>query len=526
VGESGKADEATGGMTENPYRQSATFYNVNTSYWMPERPDLQGAIAHEIAHTLLSSRLNELSFQALDSRKEEDELTRFFKHSYQAIQIFHHFDETPAAAKAFWLELAADLLATSIVGPAYLYALFLEILGSGVENLFISATHRNRFDLETLEMAAIDDQYLSGDWHCRLVVVATWLEKVFPAAEDIPSRDFGINLAASVKSLSGTLMAHLLDRALPPRKNLVFWESLTERLCRLVESSEILTEEVKDWTSRTVKDHYHPDKEGRITLGQHIFPRCSRRLHWEVRNLLVSWLTVKINARLDRAGAASSKQRDSHYAIYGISNFPPSEQQQERWRLHCLPLFSRLYGIPWQCAILRALEFVHPQSKVKPEIAGSSREDKLSKWFHALHHDMQMGRDLYLIALEFFLDEYAPSTHRLMDCAGWVELFISRDERTPNASLRLTIKALKRWLAPRCALQNPSDDLNRVCEFYKQVKRLDKECPKPKTHDDSVISFVNRWKEFVDSWSVKELLRLEYLHDFSERRLKERLKEE
>ena len=438
------------------------FYYVNTSYWMPERPDLQAVIIHEIAHTIIDERLDDLFPATLDGN--ESELVRFLKHISQAIEHFFRSYESNAASRSFWKELSADILAASVNGPSYLYALLLEILGSGIEELFTHPIDVDIYDPNLMELIdkGFSDQVLTCEWYCRLMVTAKWVECSYPAT---PDHDFVQRLIKAVETLSEQLLSYLEQRdKLKPRQSIRFWRHLSKRLCRIVEESEDAANKLKKWSKDRADDHYKVENNA-IIRGEHRFPRATRRLNWSARSFLVGQLNIEIQQRIEQqAGEEDDDISNKHWDIYRIEGLKTASEKSEV-PLKCPTLFPRLVDIPWQYALLRSLDFVHPDSLLKPV---KDKKINQSQWFTLVHTDTHMGRNLYWLGLEIYLRQYAPPSHRLNECCGWVTAYIEN-----ASSSDAFIDELTKW-------QGNRDDHTELLHLIKDINKAERKTPKSK----------------------------------------------
>ena len=487
-------DEASENATDNLFR----FYNINTSYWMPERPDLQPCIIHEIAHTIIDESLDDLFPPSLDI--SDSELVRFFKHIRQGVEYFYNGDES-IIAHSFWKELAADILAASVNGPSYLYALLLEILGSGTESLFEHPVDADIYDPELLVLIdkGFSDQVLDCEWYCRLRLTAKWVKCTYP---EMPDRPLVERLCDATEILANQLLGYLEDKnVLKPRNSIVFWKNLADRLCQIAQESEKATDTIKQWLTDRAEDHYKADVDtGIVTRGEHNFPRATRRLNWEARNFLVRELATEIQKRLGNKELDQNKCNEQ-YRIYGINAFYEFflNTQNTKYnfinnKLECQPIFPRLFDIPWQYALFRGLDFVHPKSLLKPV---KNKIIDQSLWFTLIHTDAHMGRNLYWLGLEIYLRQYAPPSHRLSECCGWVKAFIKNNQSKIGNSDKFNkcIKNMNDWLGENSI--SPINDTDKVNSKPKEINITDSK-------------YYNSWLDFAKKYKPNKLLEWEY----------------
>lgn len=411
-----------------PYTKSKRQHYVNTSYWMPERPDLQSVIAHEVAHTVIRERFSDLPPQALD--RDQGSFSRLLKELNQCLEVFDaHRDHTDAPEPL--RELAVDLLATAIKGPAYVYALFLELVGAGTEDLFAAGESGDRFELERIDyLEGITGDYgQSRDWYFRLHVVCAWLEAIFPfeplrAAGD-KAPPLAQRLIKACRLILDNLLKFLDQIAAPRAQTAVYWEGLGERLCTIVRQSRA-ARETKSWLQERERDD-RVKTCGGWDKGNRRFPRSTRTLHWRVRNFLVDGLRDKKEGLLHelyllrpedservefkdkgkRIGRINRHFRD----IYALALDVAAGEAEPK--LKSPTLFRRLYDIPWQCGMMRGLDFMDDKSILRRLSIGG--QEARTEWLWQMHYHAALGRELYQVALDFYAHDVGSASERLTE---------------------------------------------------------------------------------------------------------------
>lgn len=492
----------------DPSRQGSYQHYINTSYWMPERPDLQSVIAHEVAHTVLREELADLWYQTLDSRR--DSFSRLLMQLKQCLDIFQAHDRADVSPLR---ELAVDLLATAIHGPAYVYALFLELIASGTEDMFAVRENPERFELEMIN-------YLKGfagdyaqirDWYVRLHVVCVWLEKILPSeGHDDPRTVLAMRFTASSKLILDRLNEFLDENAPPGQKTGGYWRSLTQRLCIIVARSSA-ARKTKAWLRNRERDEYvrSPTESGWVK-GRREFPRSTRKLHWKLRNFLVAGLEdKKLNLVREICDYGFSKLRDSvppttkedieeHVRrVYGLkaddlANTLKEGQTKERQpELHCASLFVRLHDLPWQCGLLRGLDFVHENSWLRPR-------DGI-EWLWQMHSHAALGRELYQLALDFYVHDVESPWNRLSEAIRVVDHLLGLHD--PSASVdKRRERRLKYWLGEKVR-EESLETLKR--EFVDSQPKDQSGISLAITHDARTLLSVS---QKVDSWPASRKL--------------------
>lgn len=394
-----------------PTNTSIAFVNyVNTSFWMPDRPDLQSIIAHEVAHPVIRERLYDLLPQKMDL--EGGSFSSLLKMLQQCLDVFEVEERT--GDRMLVREMAVDMLGAAVNGAGYVYALFLEIVGVGTEKLFAAGVSPERFELAAIDYLrdAVGPYAGARDWFIRLHVVCTWLEAITPA-DQANCNELENRLTNSCREAVDLFNDFLHQNAPQEEQGAeVDWRSLKKRLSTIVMESRA-ARETKEWLR---------EREG--DAGTTMFPRHTRKLHPEIRRFLIDGFRAKKRALLEGIKGTGTKIQavlDDHFQqVYGIDIYA---------------LFSRIYDIPWQCAFLRALDFVHKGSKLNPK----ERKDFL--W--QVHSHAALGRELYQLVLDFYTHDVEPDWNRLAECVRVVKEFLWRNykEKSPD----LFIEELRKW---------------------------------------------------------------------------------
>ncbi|MGH8551607.1 MAG: hypothetical protein ACRERU_23980, partial [Methylococcales bacterium] len=255
---------------------------INTSYWMPERPDLQSVIAHEVAHTVLREKYSDLLAQALDRRR--DSFSLLLKQLNQHMDEYQLLGKTDAHSPL--REVGVDLLAAAVQGPAYLYALFLELIGFGAEDMFAVGESPDPIELRMIDHldSAAGDFGQIRDWYFRLHMVCTWLEVIFGfRGKNDPRYVLAMRLVAATASITDDLL-EFYDRIAPPnRRTSAYWRELKDTLCQVIQNSSAAIE-TRDWLGKRERDDWERCASETWEKGERNFPRADRKLHWKIRN--------------------------------------------------------------------------------------------------------------------------------------------------------------------------------------------------------------------------------------------------
>jgi hypothetical protein len=389
-------------------------HNINTSFWMPERPDLQPVIAHEVAHGIIHERLGNLDKNKLDG---DDYSCPFVVMVKKLIYCIDCVEESlPSDYPVPVHEIVVDILAATIEGPSYLYALFLEITGFGLEEIVKTSKGNNYIDLEQIPYigGALGDPQMVRDWYYRISIVCVWLENVYPEIDD---KFLCERLIKACMQVVEDLHDFIECNSAADNKHGVFWKTLTIQLCNVIEKESSSTiNSVKEWLSERAKE----ESSG----SNHKLLRSSIGLGTDIRGFLAEGLwQKKINRYLcseeeQKVLFKELKERQI-LNIYGF-NYKDSSKV----------LFRNLQDIPWQSALLRGLDFVSGDKKngvfyPKKLVNQSKSQTFSSAMLFEIHHKISLGRELYQIALDFYVHTQEHPFLRLAEAIGvlskWLE---------------------------------------------------------------------------------------------------------
>ena len=163
----------TGEADRRATRPSVASFSINTSFWMPDRPDLQPVIAHEAAHCVLIELFGE--FNDPSDRATYDgplfDMWRALLTTDRAIRGSSISDKERLYEMR---EIVADLMGATITGPAYLFALYQKLTGWGFGTLPQNVEWREWADLGSMGdvlRQGPGQKWVSLNWYVRLYVM-------------------------------------------------------------------------------------------------------------------------------------------------------------------------------------------------------------------------------------------------------------------------------------------------------------------------------------------------------------------
>ncbi|MCI5218137.1 MAG: hypothetical protein D3914_02835, partial [Candidatus Electrothrix sp. LOE2] len=311
-------------------------------------------------------------------------------------------------ARSLLTEITCDLLACSVKGLCYLYASLQELLGIDLCKHLVSGNLEFIEDTsKTIDLDMID--FISGtgghsttmrrDWWLRLKVMVYWLKKIHHR----PYSGLDNILLEGTSSLLDDLMVFLDEiTPQPEKKTGALWDSLAERLCEEIEDSGA-AEQVKAWRKERSKAGQKEEKAGQKEETEIVFPRSVERMNKYVVNTLKK---IHIGMKLREGKALSdfaTEAFDQRYLIDGPDKEGESEKEgSENY------IYNHLHDIPWKCAITRSIDLFGTDEDPRKNTwlkyyKDSPKEQRLQKTLHILHYNNAIGRELYILALEFHM---------------------------------------------------------------------------------------------------------------------------
>lgn len=403
---------------------------VNTSFWTPDRPDLQPIIANPIADTIINN-----VFQGLDDvslSEYSDVFTRLIILFKKEMNIW-----SKKHPEIRWLQeskiniindLASDFLAASVKGTSYLYALYLLRIGDGLENQLKVGDFVKLDMVEALKQgtAPFDKQVF---WYLRLRLTVSWIRATNMPGEISELDDM---LLKGVETVTEELLDFLIHNK--PQHELstgIVWVQFCDALSDIVQQSAV-AKKTQQWRLERSKDYWF---EGCKREGKKKFPRSTRRLNIRLQNYLFRQLLQQKQVQNKPLYNPSDGDIEELFnAVYPLKveevPIPNATSQHLRHPKH---LFRHIYDIPYQCSLLRSIDMLF--MNLKP-----------ADLFHEMHWDAELGRGLFSLALEFYAREIESPEHRLSLCINQVVFLYFSLEKMEIAKNKDLISKLEEWV--------------------------------------------------------------------------------
>jgi hypothetical protein len=498
------------------------IHHIVSDYYMPERPDLHPMLGHEIAHILIKNHMGDLSDYFFENSKSNfaDLIRSIFRVLRQSDNLLHIHQLSPAHNPRFLLkEICCDLLAASVKGFSYLYAMLLELVGADMYKHILSGalefTHESS---ETIDLEMINHLYGNGgrpetlrrDWWLRLKLVVVWMRQV----HHLEPSGLDEMLLNGVDSLLDNFLFFLEHITLNPEdriKSVDIWRSLAERLKEEIENSGAAGE-VKKW--RKKRSDAKNDKKEDFPFPRSVAPinekvcEVMKKIHIGMKmkegKVLsgVSWGNID-DLFTERCLLQPASNRDEYKNR--------DKDKNEKYYI------NHLYDASWKCALTRTIDlFGIPEKESKKSDChwlSYYDEDKNGKILDALHRDNAIGRELHSIALEFYMFESENPFDRLVhinfivkDCEN--DFLNSFKEKVRGIIERMiscqNLQTEKRWEEERNIEIESEELLKDAAISFKLINERDKILP--------VLNYLNSYIE-KDKIINKILERITCVHN-------------
>ncbi len=517
---------------------------VDTSFWSPDRPDLQPLVAKYVAESLARNYLGKINEQYLSNHT--DDFANLLAELNAVVTSFvRNTPEFTAQKDAYRnlvnKHLSIDFLASTVKGIAYLYAEFLSIVGEGLEDQL-----RTTDGFIKLEMLAdLEDGIKNYEdtfvWYFRLRLTSFWLEKVIHSHCSTLDK---VVLKGSRQVCDDLLdfldenLATTHGKASDKQQVMgVLWKALAEKMEYCI-GRHVFVRKAKQWRKKRSDDTWC---EKELKPGEKRFHRSTIRFDVRLQNFMfegtlkqksqASHKPIIDESELDQSSSDTDsslsikeKLYADFYDVYGLKvqkNTDPlnteNKYRHPRW------LYRHLHQIPFQCAILRSIDLLgyHPQEETiasalpwrrkveaKPRTP-EGRKRRPYKWpefIDEIHTDMSLGREKFALGLEFYTWSRESPRDRLGLCNNLIVFIL------PQLSDALEVKKhLEDWLrgeenleinTPKAVRDIATDLTNsRLKDFYYKDDHLFK------TGAESI----NRAFSLIKSGSCKKTRRLEQL---------------
>lgn len=417
---------------------SYSVHTVNTSFWTPDRQDFRPTIMHECAHCLLKESYADLGDLGL--LRKNDLLSSLVRMMKTAVRSVESMEADIPGTENLVREVLADLIAISVSGPSYLFGVFQELFGVGIEQTLGWPAWGEVRDLSLARTTipnGFGDQKITAEWYVRLMTLANFLEII----ERDQSNPLTHVLVEGVRQACVELLSYLEGqiRIYQPSWGEEIRE-LTRRLSLVIRLSPMGSEVRKYRLERRASVPGQPD----TVLSEAVRGRLVEALIDLKRSpgRALSYEKTSDDLRALADDAAKIVERISPWSSFPVGDFPEQGQEQNKdetfslrnlgWDLQrfstlCigrntatlkpiddalrdrgqlqphklfkraagrLPIFETIDDVPWQCSLIRSMELTWNHVGTGARQVGCLAEE--------LGEDFAPGRTMHQVALEFW----------------------------------------------------------------------------------------------------------------------------
>lgn len=463
---------------------------IDTSFWSPDRPDLQPLVARAIAYSVMrgitkgysddyfSNESNPLTDLWVGLSRVLTEATR----NKKGVECIHEDSE------ALLRRLLTDCIAVSVKGISYLYALYLSIMGEGLENLLKIDRITRLEEVYELEGGVRSyEKYYT--WYFRLKFTRFWLKEcsnfahlslssidniVLEGIDQVCEEMLSFLDECSVKSFSSRpISTHELLGQL--------WRSIYNELEKEAKKSKAI-QHVGKWRECRSKDTWD---ERKSCSGNKVYHRSTMRLDLRLQDFLFRetihhkkcknkpLVNIPEDLLLDIFGETYKLNIDKEAVPYTKAKVKKAKN-----------IYRQLHDIPFQCSIMRSMDILG-QSNNKP-IPWKSFVDQS-------HRDMSLGREIFSFALEYYTWSRESPKSRLLLSINLLSFLLPLLKieklklKNENALLKLT-EALDFWMYAE-KIEREEDKVD-IKEGVDKVVSVIKNC----SHQALIRQYKNRVK--------------------------------
>lgn len=439
-------------LLDNKGRYQEARY-ISSSYWMPDRPDLQAQIAHEIVHAELLGRYYGFSLHFLAG--SDDPFARMINALREAVDAYTSAaDEEQAGPwilgedqlKVALEEIAADTMAAAIVGPSYVFQVFNELMGYGFEYLIEGAPETPDFDLDLPRdmFERLEERAVAPLWYLRMRAVLAITEAMVTAGRP-PAPLLGVLLQGASNAVELFYSAFWERAPEAARPRWALWKHLGDTVADIVRDREGRdfakrvrpygeAERREERLERACRD----TEEARAPLSIREPPpdgkRMARRLSKALGDALLGplldrvcedprLLALKREAAAPASRGAKERERDPLAAkasaglqrefrklyvdgpakanlsaryrnlVYGWAGYRLGLRRDATPRL-----FRSVHDIPWQWALATTLDLL--ARPMHPTVVKTLASAGADGWLRAVQRLNWLGRDVFQLGLE------------------------------------------------------------------------------------------------------------------------------
>ena len=461
-------------------KNNISTISISSSFWTPDRPDLQPAINHEAAHCAMLHLLGDLSDTFTNDPSSISVAFKKLSELYfQDKDIFVGDYTNHYHAAHFSREIIADIIATYLSGPSYVFALYQELFGYPITNIVLRMKNRDWRDYELmgdLITNGFGASSVSIEWYIRLEIIIDVTDTLFGEvfgenSKACPLQNF---MLKGIHECNEALLDFIYKKTQENPISVARAKVRTQKALEIIKNSG-LVKDLKKFLSKKQNDKARPEAPGDLDieslnqLKEYFIERKAtnpaRKLYLE----LVRPDNQKLSSHALKEFEGSKLTEyfkkpegvNSDNIIDAINSDPLSAAQTiyEFNRLHLggkksislklrilankiqetddndnkrtllndmlseLPMFQTLWDIPWQASLMRTCGIL-AKSTQQNENSKSTQQNENYCIAESLSADFAPGRETIRLGVELWSLNTRNDVDILSECIRHIRTFV------------------------------------------------------------------------------------------------------
>lgn len=442
---------------------------IDTSFWSPDRPDLQPLVSKEVAISVLRNITKGFSDDYFSN--EENLLTELWVSISKVLndesKKIIGLEAIHRDSDLLVRDLVTDFVAVSSKGISYLYALYLSLVADGLEGL-LKVDRVIRLEAANELEGGIGSYADYFSWYFRLKLTTFWLKRI-SKGEDYNSYS-GVDrvVLQGIDDICEELIKFLDKHNISETRVAVgsSWRDINKKLEKVISPLKIL-KKVKRWKEQRSKDTWD---ESCKKSGKKQYHRSTMRLDVRLQNFLFRETLGHKEEKfrvLYKDGNQGEALLQSFCDAYGLNlQRVVVPYMKEHCCMQPTNIFRQLHDIPFQCAVMRSIDILGRLD---------DRHHKKPSWrefVKQVHSDMGLGRELFSFALEFYTwGRESPKSRLLLSINLLSFIFPLSEKKSPFQTFAEDLREeLNDWMrAGTKASESLKGDINLLINEVKDA---------------------------------------------------------
>ena len=465
---------------------------IDTSFWSPDRPDLQPLVGKEVASSVMRNITKGISDNYFSNK--ENLLTELWvtisrivneeSSNIRGLEPIHDKSE-----RLLW-DLITDFIAVSSKGISYLYALYLSLIADGLEDL-LKVDRVVRLEAANEMEGGIGSYANHFSWYFRLKLSTFWLKEISKGSDNSLYSGVDGIILQGIEDVCEELVQFLDEFNVSEARVAVgdAWKKINNKLEDAILELKIL-DTVKQWKILRSQDTW--DESCGIS-GDKKYHRSTMRLDVRLQNFL---FRETLKHKRGKFRVLSEEKAEGELLLKAFCkayklNF--KEVAVPYMENHCckqpVNIYRQLHDIPFQCAVMRSIDLLQRldgKEHIRPN---------WDEFVKQVHNDMGLGRELFSFALEFYTwGRESPKSRLLLSINLLSFIFPLSKSRLPSGTVVENLDSdLSYWMKAA----SHSDD-SKKSEINKLIREV-----KNSSHQEFLERYANGKKGELNRENIK-----------------------